>query len=65
MLIKTGYKAFNGYTFTKPMADLYNRTCEETKRVIEIAGDNPSPMSKQAIEKARDNQARMFKSIIY
>lgn len=62
--IKAGYKAFNGYVFTAATADLYSRTCEETERAIQLAGDNPSPMAQAAIDKARDNQNRMFKSII-
>jgi hypothetical protein len=64
LLITEGYEAFNGYVFTKPMADLYNRTCRETMMAIEIAGSEPSTMSQQAVEKAKDNQVRMFKSII-
>jgi len=62
--IKAGYRAFNGYTFTSAMAALYNRTCEETERAVRLAGSNPSPMAAASVERARDNQARMFKSII-
>jgi len=63
-IIKAGYKAFNGYTFTSVMAELYNRTCKETERVILLAGVNPSAMATAAIDRARDNQTRMYKSII-
>lgn len=38
--IMPGYKAFNGYVFSKVDADLYNKVCEESmmyiKRGLEI-----------------------------
>ena len=64
MRISEGYRAFNGYVFTAAMAALYNRTCWETERAERLAGPNPSPMARAAIERARDNQARIFKAII-
>jgi len=62
--IEAGYRAFNGYTFTSAMASLYNRTCDETERAVRLASDSPSPMAAASVARARDNQARMFKSII-
>lgn len=62
--IKAGYVAFNGYVFTGTDSAAYNRACSETERAVLLAGDNPSPMAQTAIDKARDNQNRMFKVII-
>lgn len=65
MDIRPGYVAFNGYTFTPADAAAYNRACEETARAVRLAGDTPSPLAQAAIERARDNQNRVFKAIIY
>ena len=62
--IKAGYVAFNGYVFTRVDSAAYNRACSETKRAVLLAGNNPSSMAQTAIDKARDNQNRMFKVII-
>ena len=62
--IKAGYVAFNGYVFTETDAAAYNRACSETERAVLLAGNDPLPMAKMAIDKARDNQNRMFKVII-
>lgn len=62
--IDPGYTAFNGYVFTSTDAAAYNRACSETARAIALAGRKPSPMAQTVIERARDNQNRMFKIII-
>ncbi|WP_394131973.1 hypothetical protein [Marinobacter nauticus] len=62
--IKAGFIAFNGYVFTQTDADTYNRACSDVARAIALAGPKPSPMARDAIERARDNQNRTFKVII-
>lgn len=62
-VIKTGYKAFNGYIFSASDASAYNSACSEVSRIEQINRAN-NGLSRQALERARNNQHQTFSMII-
>ena len=61
--IQAGYKAFNGYIFSAVDASAYNRACIDTARIEQINSANGG-LSRQALERARDNKHKIFSMII-
>lgn len=54
--IMPGYRAFNGYVFSKADADLYNKTCEVRLKYEKNGRKTP--------ERVLDEQYRLFCVII-
>jgi len=64
-----GYRAHNGHIFTQAEADAYNRACTDTAHAEREAHRAPqveqrSELARHALEHARDQQHRLFKTII-